>query len=368
MCRGIAGIRGCSERPAGTDLMTETNGELLINTSFLFPKEYREKQIQFIKTDENVLVFYDGKRSTRPRPLILPRYLSFTEDFMIGLGIYLGEGSRNRRAKVTNSEPVIINQAIKFFGLLGIEKCDLKAWIQLHERSTKTKEEARVFWLENCGLEEGNITKTTIKKSSGNAPVKEHGVLHVEVNYILAQLLIKGLLSSIPSILSRATEAQVVCFLRGLYAAEGSVGLTKAGVLSQVTYTSTRKDERVLVKCLLEKIGIVSHEDESRFSIRFHGFRNLEISVDVDLFRYHSQRKQKMISGFAKLKQSRIPEFNKEKILATLQNNRLTTTEVQRRVNLSLSNTRKHLEELRKMGKVKAISHRGPVQNQWFLV
>jgi len=132
--------------------------------------------------------------------LIFPRYIKLDKDFLVGLGIYLAEGSRNRHAKITNSTPDVINQGIKFFKLFNFNKKDFKAWIQLHERSNKSFKEVENFWIKNTELNKENIKKVRIKKSSGNVEVELYGTLHLEINYILFQLLIKNLLDIIPKI------------------------------------------------------------------------------------------------------------------------------------------------------------------------
>ena len=281
------------------------DSEIYLNILRLFPLRKGKNLIKFVDRGQKVILFYDEKRSTRPIPLVLPKVLRLDETFLVGLGIYLGEGSRNRHPKVTNSEPVIINQAIKFFDLFGVERSRLKAWIQLHERSPKDFEEVREFWLKNTPLTDKNIVKIRIKKSSGNAQVKPFGVLHLEANFILLQLLIQRLMEVIPSITKSIPSKQTIPFLQGVFAAEGSVELARSGSLREVRYTSTRDEERELIKNLLEKLGIAVHEYKNGFELRVHGFENLKKLIEADIFRYHPLRNQKMKEGFDKLKLSK---------------------------------------------------------------
>jgi len=293
-------------------LNAESNKEALIskenkfyiNSLCLFPKCKEDKPIKFIPRGNNFLIFYDEKRSTRPRPLILPKLIEVGETFLIGLGIYLGEGSRNRKPKVTNSEPKIINEAIKFYDLFGIPKEKLKAWIQIHERSQKNFNEVRNFWIKNSFLEKNNIGKIRIKKSSGSALVKPHGVVHLEASFILLQLLIEKLLDLTPKLMHALPVQEVVPFLKGVFAAEGSVQIASSGSLREVRYTSTREDERELVKELLESLGIKVQEYKKGFDLRIHGFKNLLKLVQLDIFKYHPERNQKMKEGFEILRRN----------------------------------------------------------------
>jgi len=269
-----------------------------------FPPQKGKNLIKFVDTGQKVILFYDEKRSTRPTPLALPKFLKIDESFLVGLGIYLGEGSRNRHPKVTNSEPLIINQAIKFFDLFGIERNRLKAWIQLHERSTASLNEVRGYWLSNTYLKPKNILYVRNKKSSGNASVKKFGVLHLEVNSILLQLLIEGLINQVGSIVKNLSKKKIVPFLKGFFAAEGSVGIAKTGSVNEINFTSTRANEREMIKKLLNKIGIVTHNYNRRFEVRVFGFNNIKKLVHMKIFQYHPDRDIKLNQGFVKLQSS----------------------------------------------------------------
>ena len=112
---------------------------------------------------------------------------------------------------------------------------------------------------------------------------------------------------------------------------------------------------------------ILSHEDERKYDVRFHGFKNLEKAVARDLFRFHPTRSEKMFSGFEKLKRSHIPNLNKERMLEFLKAGPLSTAEIQVKTGLKLGNTKKHLTELRKLGRVESSKESDNTQIVWFL-
>jgi len=283
------------------DIIIKRNGKAYLNTPFLFPEKINNKMVKFILIDNKILVFYNEKRSSRPFPLILPRYLEIDEKFIVGLSLYLGEGSRNRKPKMTNSEPIIINQSIEFFEILGIPISKLKGWLQIHERSRRSIPEVKKFWIENTNLEEKNITKSYIKKSSGNGKVKEYGVLHLETGSILLQYLIEKLLSLVTKILDNVSIQQHIYFLQGEFAAEGSVNINKYNSLSSISFTSTKSNERDLIEKLLNEIGIEVHRRDKEFGLLFHGFYNLKKAHMTDIFKYHPERKMKMEKGLCHL-------------------------------------------------------------------
>lgn len=281
------------------------DSEIYLNVLRLFPLQKGKNLIKFIDRGKRVILFYDEKRSTRPTPLVLSKVLRIDETFLVGLGIYLGEGSRNRHPKVTNSEPVIINQAIKFFDLFGIERARLKGWIQLHERSISSFRGAKNYWVNNTYLKLENIQSVRIKKSSGRASVKKFGTLHLEVHSILLQLFIAGLLGQTDLIVRNLSKENTTPFLRGVFAAEGSVSIANSGSLRDVRYTSKRDEERDLIRILLGKLGIIVHEYKKGFELRIYGFENLKKLIEADIFRYHPLRNRKLKEGFDRLKLSK---------------------------------------------------------------
>lgn len=285
----------------GCNLIYKKSNNVFINSGLLFPDFIRKKPIKFAENNENLIVFYQEKRSTRPEPLVLKKEIKLNQDLLVGLGIYLGEGSTNRKPKVTNSEPVIINKAIKFFEILGIKRSKLKGWIQVHERADRSFEDIRKYWIKHTNLENRNITNMRIKRSSGTAPVKDHGTLHLESSFILSQLAIQNLLKLIPDILNRLSRIEKTYFLQGLFAGEGSVYLRSNKSLASVDYSSKKPEERNIIQNLLKEIGIDSIKDDKWYRVRIYGFKNLKKLVDIDIFKYHPERKKKMLNGFERL-------------------------------------------------------------------
>jgi len=286
------------------DLLIYKNNKIYLNSFRLFPEYKGRHPIRFVGFGDELIVFYDQKRSTRPTPLFLPKLIALDEIFLVGLGIYIGEGSRNRKPKVTNSEPIIISRAIKFFKLFGVKESDIKAWIQLHERSTSTIEESKKYWLENTSIKPENLLSVRIKKSTGNAKVKQFGTLHIEVYSIMFQLLISRLIEITPFLCGKLSNKEIIYFIQGLLAGEGSVGLAKSGSVNEVSYTSTRPEERVLVKNLLEKLNLKVKDYSYQFQLRMFGFDNLKSIFNMNLFKYHPLRRDKLNKGFYSLKSS----------------------------------------------------------------
>lgn len=135
-----------------------------------------------------------------------------------------------------------------------------------------------------------------------------------------------------------------------------------------VTYTSKREEERILIANLLYEFGVVSRNRKNKYDVCITGYKNLGTFVFLDLFRYHVLRKKKLICGFKKLRKSKIPGLNKEKIIFFLLKNKtgsFTASEIQRRFSFSYRNTIKHLNGLYAFGNIKKIEGAGPIPHKW---
>ncbi len=104
--------------------------------------------------------------------------------FMIGLGIYIGEGSKTNNIKrIVNSDPYIIRFAIKWLRNFGLSSENFRLRIFLYPDSDIEKSEK--FWLNLTGLKKENILKAQIdqrkdkrKDRQGKLP---HGTAHLSV-------------------------------------------------------------------------------------------------------------------------------------------------------------------------------------------
>ena len=106
--------------------------------------------------------------------------------FMLGLGLYIGEGAKStQQIRFVNSNPAIINFMIKWFiKAVGLRKDNLK--IRLHIYPDSDEEQSLQFWSEKTTIPMSQFQKTVVdwrkdKKAlkSGKLP---HGTVHLSVN------------------------------------------------------------------------------------------------------------------------------------------------------------------------------------------
>jgi len=286
-------------------LLVKRQNKVFINTAMLFPFERNKRKIYFFVKNDKFIVFYPEKASSRPYPLILPKLLEITLEFLIGLGIYLSDGSRNRNPKITNSDALVIKQSVIFYQLLGIPKEKLIGWVQLHERTNKNLKEVKKFWLSKTDLKANQITEIRIKKSSGNASIEQFGTLHLEAPSILLRLFISELLKLTPKIIKNIPKEQYKYLLQGLFAGDGSIELTKKKTIREINFTNTSKEMRNIVSDLLKKLNINHKIDEKKNQVRIYGYENFKKLYELDLFKYHSKRNEKFMLGMFHINQNR---------------------------------------------------------------
>jgi hypothetical protein len=113
---------------------------------------------------------------------------------------------------------------------------------------------------------------------------------------MLARPMIDTLLKN-ANLIAHSISNGPTFLLQGLYAAEGSVDLRKSGSLREIKFTSLRAEDRLLVINLLLEKEILSHENATRGEVRIFGYENFKRMREVDIFKFHSRRRNKMNLG-----------------------------------------------------------------------
>ncbi len=112
--------------------------------------------------------------------------LSHRDLFMLGLGLYIGEGAKSTlQTCFVNSNPAIVNLLIKWFiKAVGLKKENLR--IRLHIYPDCSEDGSLQFWSETTTIPRSQFLKTVVdwrkdKKAfkSGKLP---HGTAHLSVN------------------------------------------------------------------------------------------------------------------------------------------------------------------------------------------
>jgi hypothetical protein len=296
-------LENCIERNSVNESsMILRNDKLYINSKMLFPSQQKKKKIYFIENNDYITVFYPEKRSSKPKPITLKNQFEITPEFLVRYGLYLTDGSKNRNAKISSATPIIINEGIKLFETLGYPVDEISAWVQLHERSEKSLKAVRRFWLKNTELKSYQIKKLRIKKSTGNAPVEQFGVLHLEAPSILLRLMVSKLIELREEIVNGLPVDYYKYLLQGLFAGDGSIELTKKKTIKEINFTNCEENIRQMMGKLLDTFNIRYKNDVNKKEIRIYGYDNFRKINQLNIFKFHPERDEKFKIGLENAK------------------------------------------------------------------
>lgn len=112
--------------------------------------------------------------------------LSKRDLFMLGIGVYIGEGDKTfEHVKVANSDPKIIKLAIKWFcDICGAKKANLRPRIHLYPDNDI--DQCLKFWSKILNIPISQFGKTSIDARTDKKAIRKnklpHGTLHLKLN------------------------------------------------------------------------------------------------------------------------------------------------------------------------------------------
>lgn len=111
--------------------------------------------------------------------------LSQRDIFILGIGIYIGEGSKsNNFVRVTNSDPRILKFMLKWFKIcFRLENSNFK--VRIHIYPDNDKNVVLKFWKEELKLSENNFhpfyIDTRLNKKTKNKNILPYGTAHLSI-------------------------------------------------------------------------------------------------------------------------------------------------------------------------------------------
>lgn len=111
--------------------------------------------------------------------------LSKRDLWMLGLGLYIGEGSKTTEGiRISNSDPVVIATSVRWLK----ETCNLtndNLTVRIHLYPDNNETESKKFWSNVTGLPFSNFRKTIVdirtNKKSSNRSKLPYGTAHISV-------------------------------------------------------------------------------------------------------------------------------------------------------------------------------------------
>ncbi len=106
--------------------------------------------------------------------------------FMLGLGVYIGEGAKTSSSVcVVNADHRIIRLAINWFvSIFGVDKKNFR--VRLHLYPDCNEQESRSFWSQRIGIPEGQFLKSIFDRRLDKKAIKSgklpHGTADLRIN------------------------------------------------------------------------------------------------------------------------------------------------------------------------------------------
>lgn len=104
-------------------------------------------------------------------------------DFMFGLALYVGEGSKDPHIiDITNADPRVLRAGVGFFELLGLSRDQIRVTVILHLDGRPRA--ALNYWVQNLSLPRAQFYPITASKKSGGKQKGRlpHGTAKIRIN------------------------------------------------------------------------------------------------------------------------------------------------------------------------------------------
>jgi len=89
--------------------------------------------------------------------------------FQLGLGLYIGEGTKNKRdVRLANTDPQVIRTFLRFLReICQVDESKIFAWLNIFD--DVNLEEAQEYWEQVTGLPRAQFYKPTVRSSRGGS-------------------------------------------------------------------------------------------------------------------------------------------------------------------------------------------------------
>jgi DNA-binding transcriptional ArsR family regulator len=224
------------------------------------PKQLKKKdEYLWGKVPSSKIGVYRFSQNNRPYSTSLRDRVKMKPVNLQGLGLLEGEMIRSENSKsgqyisFSNMEPQLVKIVIKCLDNIGISKSRIRAQPILNTKHEKEVGDQEIYdyWLSNLNLNEDNLVG--IHRDSRYETEAEYGSVNIKIYDTIARSVLNQiLLETKDTERSRFTKH----FLRGLFAAEGSVNFSPQNRLNHISIGVKEKEVRSQYKEMLKTLDI----------------------------------------------------------------------------------------------------------------
>lgn len=233
--------------------------------------------------DECIGVFHFSENN-RPLFTVCSETIGLDDKVLQGLGLLEGEMIRSNNGKsgqylsFSNMKPDLVNLAVKALTELGISHKRMKVQPIINTKS-EDKDEKKIieYWTENTLFSENQFV--SVYRDGRYETEADFGSVNLKVYDKIARNILENLIREVKD---SDDEEQLINFLQGLFAAEGSVNLSPQNRINYISLGVKDPELRKEHREMLKKLGInpggnidpISKEDakKSGLSRRRGGF------------------------------------------------------------------------------------------------
>lgn len=223
------------------------------------PSEFKlENGFLWGKVPENYLGIFHFSDNNRPLFTVCSETIELKDKVVQGLGLLEGEMIRSKTGKsgqylsFSNMKPDLVNLAIEAFNELGISLHRMRVQPIINTKSEDVeKQEVIDYWTSNTPFSEKHFV--SIYRDSRYETQARYGSINLKVYDKIARNILENLIKYVKE---SNDEEKIREFLRGLFAAEGSVNLSPQNRINHVSLGVKDLKLRNEYRELLQKVGI----------------------------------------------------------------------------------------------------------------
>lgn len=232
------------------------------------------------------------------KEIVLKRFVKLDDLFFEGMGLWRGEGGKKKGLYFGNSNPLLLRHFLRFAGKLELHKEKFKVTVNLQKSSDP--ENTKEKWSEELSLPIQNFTHICVDVKIK----KEYAQIYFN-SVILAELMGRMYEDSKTFILHNRRAC--AHFLRGIFAAEGSILLKKSGVLHHITFSSKDSELIQLLEKCLSMLGMKPGKYMiNGMNLQIYGLPNFKRFRELGIHTLHPEKRAKFEFGFANYKRTNV--------------------------------------------------------------
>jgi hypothetical protein len=233
-----------------------------------------------------------GKESKRAT---VNRFVTLDKLLFEGLGLWHGEGSKNKGIYFSNSNTQLVRHFLEFMEeKLGFSRASFK--VTICTPNPDGLNEVKTKWSNLLEIPISNFTNVC-----NDSRINKENV-QVYFNSVVLVELLRSLHEKLKPLVESSVEF-AAAYLRGIFAGEGSVLLKKSGVLFHIDFATKDKESVQFYKRCLDRLGI-THDKYIEKSLKFqiYGRRNFQRFKELGIHTLHPEKREKFERGFASYK------------------------------------------------------------------